>query len=47
MATGDVKSLADLRQIVRDSFEVKKYEPKQPKQWEEAYRRFREVVGRK
>ncbi len=30
MATGDVASLSDARQIVRDSFEVKRYEPRKP-----------------
>ena len=29
MATGDVKSLADARAIVRESFEVKRYEPRE------------------
>ena len=46
MATGDVKSLADARAIVRASFDVKRYEPHQPKQWTEAYARYREVLGK-
>ena len=44
MATGDVKSLADARKIVRDSFEVKRYEPKDAKKWDAAYARYREVA---
>ena len=41
MATGDVKSLADAREIVRDSFDVKRYEPNASKQWEEPTRSTR------
>src|SRR5262249_6009152 len=44
MATGDVKSLADAREIVRKSFHVKRYEPKDAKKWEAAYERYREIA---
>jgi rhamnulokinase len=44
MATGDVKSLADARQIVRDSFEVKRFEPRDTASWDRAYERFRALV---
>jgi rhamnulokinase len=40
MATGDVKSLADAREIVRNSFDVKRYEPRDTAAWDEAYRRY-------
>lgn len=43
MATGDVKSLADARAIVRNSFDVKRYEPRETKRWDEAYARFRNL----
>jgi rhamnulokinase len=43
MATGDVKSLADARTIVRQSFDVKRYEPRETKRWDEAYGRFRSL----
>ena len=43
MATGDVKSLAEAREIVRKSFDVKRYEPRETKRWDEAYRRFRSL----
>lgn len=46
MATGDMKNLAEVRQVVRNSFELKRYEPKQTKQWEDAYRRYVEVTAR-
>jgi len=41
MATGDIKSLAEAREVVRNSFEVKIYEPAEPRQWDEAYQRYR------
>jgi hypothetical protein len=41
MATGDVKSLADARAIVRASFDVKRYEPRDAGKWDEAYGRFK------
>jgi len=44
MALGDIKSLAELRSIVRNSFEVKKYEPQNATAWDSAYSRFRELV---
>ncbi len=46
MATGDVKTLADARAIVRASFDVKRYEPGAPKQWDEAYGRYRDILAR-
>ena len=43
MATGDVKSLDEARAIVRRSFDVKRYEPRESKRWESAYEKFREI----
>lgn len=43
MATGDVKSLADARAIVRNSFDVKRYEPRHTGKWDEAYERYRKL----
>jgi rhamnulokinase len=45
MATGDIKSLADARTIVRNSFEVKNYAPSNTQQWQAAYTRFGELVN--
>src|SRR5207237_8692232 len=39
MATGVVKSLADGRAIVRSSFDVKTYEPREPTKWQGRYER--------
>ena len=46
MATRDISSLADARQVVCASFDVKNYQPQQPGPWNEAYVRYREVLGK-
>lgn len=45
MATGDVKDLTHAREIVRNSFPVKRFEPHDTKPWDAAYDRFRELTG--
>ena len=47
MAVGRVKSLADARAVVRNSFNVKRYEPTDTKKWDKAYERFMEIVEKK
>ncbi len=44
MATGDVQNLAEARAIVRNSFDVKRYEPKPDKRWEDSYEKYRELA---
>jgi rhamnulokinase len=44
MATGDVKSLEEARSIVRKSFNVKRYEPRDAKPWDEADARLRALA---
>jgi len=39
-ATGQIKSLVELRQIVRNSFELKEYQPKETSLWEEKYKKI-------
>ena len=41
MATGLVASLAEIRSIVRGSFQLEQSEPKDTSDWDEAYSRFR------
>ena len=43
MAAGDVKSIADVRAVVRNSFEVKRYEPRETAKWDAAYERFKQL----
>jgi rhamnulokinase len=45
MALGDVKSLDELRAIVRQSFDVQRYEPARGGKWDQMYARFRELAG--
>jgi rhamnulokinase len=43
MALGDVKGLAEGREVVRSSFDVKRYEPGDTKQWDDAYAKYLKV----
>lgn len=43
MGTGQIKSLAQGRQIVANSFPVKHYEPKDVEAWQKAYEKFRSL----
>lgn len=46
MALGEIASLAEAREILRNSCEVDEYLPQNPAQWEEAYGRFKEVCAK-
>lgn len=43
-ATGVVKSLADIREIVRNSFSISEYKPSPELDWETAYRKFEKLL---
>lgn len=45
MAMGDISSLAEGREIVRNSFDVKTYSPQERAAWDAAYERFRKLKG--
>ena len=40
MAAGEIKNLSEARHIIRNSFEIKQYEPKDTAMWDEGYERF-------
>ncbi len=42
---GFLSSLAELRQVVRQSFPLNPYQPQQDAAWESAYQRFREITA--
>jgi rhamnulokinase len=44
VACGAIGSLAEAREIIRASFEVQEYRPRQPAAWDEAYSRFEQLV---
>ena len=46
ISVGAVASLAEARRIVRESFDVKRFEPREPAAWDAKHARFREVAGR-
>ena len=45
MAMGRVSSLAEMRAIIRESFELRTYEPADTAAWDAAYARFRDVLA--
>jgi len=45
LADGAVGTIAEAREVVRRSFEVEEYEPRNTAAWDEAYERFLQVVG--
>jgi rhamnulokinase len=45
VAAGDVASIAEAREIIRRSFLVDEYEPKNTTAWDGAYERFLKVIG--
>ncbi|MCS6851792.1 MAG: rhamnulokinase [Gemmataceae bacterium] len=45
MGLGLVGSLAEARDVVRRSFEVQRYEPRQSEAWHEPYQRFRALLS--
>jgi rhamnulokinase len=45
VAAGDVGSIAQAREVIRNSFEVDEYEPQNTAAWDEAYERFLDVVA--
>ena len=40
-ATEQIKSLAEIREIVRNSFELKEYQPKDSKLWNQQYEKIK------
>lgn len=45
MALGHIGSLAEARDVIRASFPLQTYEPREPEAWERAYARFRQVIA--
>lgn len=44
-AAGEIASLADIREIVRNSCEIKRFEPENESEWTAAVERFRELLA--
>jgi rhamnulokinase len=45
MGDGMIAGSADIRRIVRQSFDLKVYQPAQTEQWHEPYRRYVKMVN--
>lgn len=45
IALGDIRNLEEGRDIVKQSFDVKRYDPKDTRSWDDAYVRYRNVLG--
>ncbi|MDR3095425.1 MAG: rhamnulokinase [Bacteroidales bacterium] len=45
MATGELKSLEEIRQIVRNSVEIQTFLPQDSGEWDKAYERYKEIIG--
>ncbi|MEX1041880.1 MAG: rhamnulokinase family protein [Pirellulaceae bacterium] len=45
MAAGDVGSLAEAREVVRNSFPVAEFTPRNPIMWDDAFQRYEKVTG--
>ena len=46
-AAGEVKDLWDMRRVIANSLELKKFTPKDKEEWDVAYKQFLEIVAKK
>ena len=44
MASGDIKSIEEAREIIKRSQDIKIYEPQDKEAWDEAYERFKKIL---
>ncbi|MBQ8249743.1 MAG: rhamnulokinase [Clostridia bacterium] len=44
IAAGELKNVAEAREVVRNSFEIEYYEPKNTESWDEGYERFKKLI---
>ncbi len=45
IAAGEIKDIAEARHVVRNSFEIKEYEPHHTAQWDDGYEKFKKLIG--
>ena len=46
VSAGDLRSIAEAREVIRHSFEVEEYTPQNPAAWDDAYARFEKLAGK-
>ena len=44
LADGDVASITQARELIRKSFPLRQYEPREPARWDEAFHRYQTLV---
>jgi hypothetical protein len=44
IAAGELKNVAEAREVVRNSFDIECYEPQNSEAWDEAYERFKTLI---
>lgn len=45
LCSGKVSSFSEMREVIRNSFRLERYEPEQSSEWDSACERFRNIVG--
>jgi rhamnulokinase len=45
IASGEVESIAQARDVIRNSFEVEEYQPQDTAVWDDAYEKYLKIVG--
>ena len=45
MSAGEIKDISEARHIIRNSFEIKMYEPEAAEMWDEGYEKFKKLLG--
>ena len=46
ISSGEIKDIAEAREVIMNSFEIKTYEPHHTAEWDEAYARYLEICGK-
>ncbi|MBQ9703480.1 MAG: rhamnulokinase [Clostridia bacterium] len=46
ISSGEIKDVAQAREVIRNSFDIKVYEPHHTAEWEEAYQRYLAICGK-
>ena len=46
ISNGELKDIAEAREVIMNSFEIKVYEPHHTAEWDEAYNRFINICGK-
>lgn len=44
IAAGEIKNVAEAREVIRNSFDIEYYEPKNTEMWDEGYERFKKLI---